>query len=96
MLRRRQFAGARAYGSFRRLHRQICRYRGFTQRMKKQYELYVRRSRRGELSLEQVTLVVADDSGKFKSRLYDVSATREFLKKVGRALKIIDKEAGEQ
>jgi hypothetical protein len=64
--------------------------------MKKQYELYVRRFGHSEISLEQVTVMVADDSGKFKSRLYDVTATREFLQKVGRALLMIDEEPGGQ
>jgi|SRR6516162_6935297 len=37
--------------------------------MKKQYELYVRRFQHGEVSLEQVTLLVADDSGKFRGKV---------------------------
>jgi hypothetical protein len=63
--------------------------------MKKQYELYVRRFSHGEVSLEQVTLMVVDDSGKFRSKFYDLPATREFLHKIGRALVMIDEEAGE-
>jgi hypothetical protein len=62
--------------------------------MKKQYELYVRRFQYGEVSLEQVTLLVADDSGKFRGKFYDLPATREFLHKIERALIMIDEEAG--